>query len=211
MTGTIDHQTFQRLTLIYLIDQLPDGVSSSFRLQKLLYFATRDVDPKPFTFHYTGRGPYSRDASVQLLHMFEENLVQRQHTRNGATGEDRWVSGSSEAWRDLCDSFAEGLPTHAEAIRASAAHFGCLKWRELDENLCHDPRLQGMRRGRVLLREHGRQFVRVTLDDEQAENLEILTRPDLIRSMAELKRAVAETDFDTSKVRRINSLDDFFI
>lgn len=211
MTGTIDHQTFQRLTLIYLIDQLPAGVRSSFRLQKLLYLATCDVDPKPFTFHLTRHGPYSRDAAVQLLHMFEDNLVQRQVSLNGASDDARWKAGENVVWRDLCDAFAEGLPAHADAIRASAAHFGCLKWRELDENLCHDPRLQGMRRGRVLLREHGRQFVRVTLDDEQAEDLEIMTRPDLLRSMAELNRAVAETDFDTSKVRRISSLDDYFV
>ena len=211
MTGTIDLQTFQRLTLIYLMDQLPDGVRSSYRLQKLLYLATRDVDPKPFTFHYTQRGPYSRDASARLLHMFEENLVQRQHTCNGATGEDRWLSGSNEVWRDLCDSFAEGLPAHAEAIRHSVAHFGSLHWRDLNECLRRDPCLRNMRSGHVLLRGHGRKFIHVTLDDEQAEDLEIKTRPELLRSMAELNRAIAETDFDTSKVRRISSLDDYFI
>ncbi|MDD9955333.1 MAG: hypothetical protein OXP68_03840 [Anaerolineaceae bacterium] len=211
MTGTIDRQTFQRLTLIYLIDQLPDGVRSSYRLQKLLYCATRDVDPKPFTFHFSRQGPYSRDVSVQLLHMFEDDLVQRQVLRNGASAEGRWKAWPGETWRELCDAFAEGLPAHAEAIRLSATHFGCLRCRELDENLCRDPRLQGMRRGRVLLRGHSGSSVSVTLDDEQAEDLEIMTRPELLRSMAELNRAVTETDFETSKVRRISSLDDYFI
>ncbi|MCY4525097.1 MAG: hypothetical protein OXB89_00675 [Anaerolineaceae bacterium] len=211
MTGTIDHQTFQRLTLIYLIDQLPDGVRSSFRLQKLLYFATRDVDPKPFTFHLTRHGPYSRDAAVQLLHMFEDELVQRQVSSNGTNDDARWMAGENVAWRDFCDAFTEGLPANAEAIRSSVARHGCLKRGELDDWLRHDPRLQGMRRGRVLLRGHNGSFVSVTLDDEQAEDLEIMTRPELHRSMVELNRAVAETRFDTSKVRRINSLDDYFV
>ncbi|MCY4023792.1 MAG: hypothetical protein OXF32_10115 [Anaerolineaceae bacterium] len=211
MTGTIDRQTFQRLTLIFLIDQLPDGVRSSYRLQKLLYYATRDVDPKPFTFHFSSQGPYSRDVSVQLLHMFEDDLVQRQVSRNGAGGESRWMAWPGEPWRECCDAFAEGLPAHAAAIRDSVACHARLKRREIDDNLRRDPRLQGMRRGRVLLRGQSGSFVSITLDDEQAEDLEIMTRPELLRSMAELNRAVTETDFDTSKVRRINSLDDYFI
>ena len=211
MTGTIDRQTFQRLTLIFLIDQLPDGVRSSYRLQKLLYYATRDVDPKPFTFHFTRQGPYSRDVSVQLLHMLEDDLVQRQVSHNGAGGESRWMAWPGETWREFCDAYAEGLPAHASAIRDSVACHACLKRRELDDRLRRDPRLQGMRRGRVLLRGHSGSFVPVTLDDEQAEDLEIMTRPELLRSMAELNRAVTETDFDTSKVRRISSLDDYFI
>ena len=211
MTGTIDHQTFQRLTLLYLLDQLPEGVCSSLWLQQLLYFATRDVDPKPFTFHFTRQGPNSRDASVQLLQMFEDELVQRKSSDNGASGTGRWLVHDSAFIRDLCDTFAEGLPAHAEAIRDSVACHACLNQRELDEILRCDPHLQGMRRGRVLLRGHNRSFVSVTLDDEQAEDLEIMTRPELLRSMAELNRAVAETRFDTSKVRRINSLDDYFV
>lgn len=209
MTGTIDRQTFQRLTLIFLIDQLPAGVRSSYRLQKLLYVATRDVDPKPFTFHFTLQGPYSRDVSVQLLHMFEGDLVQRQGSRNGANAEGRWMARPGETWRELCDAFAEGLPAHAAAIRDSVACHARLKRRELDERLRRDSRLQGLRRGRVLLRGHSGRFVSVTLDDEQAEDLEIMTRPELLRSMAELNRAVTGTDFDTSEVRRISSFDDY--
>ena len=211
MTGTIDHQTFQRLTLVYLIDQFPDGVRSSYRLQKLLYVATRNSDPIPFTFHFTRQGPYSRDASAQLLHMFEDDLVRRPGSHNGANGESRWQAVDNGLWRDFCDAYAEGLPVLAEAIRSCVANHGRLSQRGLDDLLRCDPSLQGMRCGRVLLREHARLYVQVSLDDKKAEDLEILTRPELLRSMAELKRAITETDFDTRKVRRISSLDDYFV
>ncbi|MCY4525101.1 MAG: hypothetical protein OXB89_00695, partial [Anaerolineaceae bacterium] len=77
MSSIIDRETFQRLTLMYLIAQFPDGVDNDRHLQKVLYLAMRDVEPKPFTFHYTEEGPFSRDASVRLLHMYEADIIRR--------------------------------------------------------------------------------------------------------------------------------------
>ena len=48
--ATISKETFQSLVLLYLIGQFPEGIFSSFRLQKVLYFATRSAELKPFTF-----------------------------------------------------------------------------------------------------------------------------------------------------------------
>ena len=206
MSSIIDRETFQRLTLMYLIAQFPDGVDNDRRLQKVLYLATRDVEPKPFTFHYTEEGPFSRDASVRLLHMFEMDIVQRD-TRNGAGFRSRWATHDSEAFRDVCDAYDEGLPQLADALRDSVARYGFLKPHELDSLLHEDQELQGLRYGRVLMRQIARRPVHVALDDDLAEELDMMLSPEFLRSMMRLDEAVAAGRFDTGKLRKISSLD----
>ena len=72
--------------LLYLLGQFPRGVFSSYRLQKVLYFATRDVEPKPFTFLHTVYGQYSNDATVLLTEMLEDELVKREPLREELSG-----------------------------------------------------------------------------------------------------------------------------
>ncbi len=209
MGSIIDRETFQRLTLMYLIAQFPDGVDSDRRLQKLLYLATRDVEPKPFTFHYTEEGPFSRDASVQLLHMFETDIVQRV-SPNGSPQDAAWMAHDTETCREFCEACEEGLPQHADALRASVAEYGSLKQSRLDARLREDARLQGLRCGRVLMRETSQRPVRVALDDDLAEELDMMLSPVFLMSMRRLDRAMAEGKFDISKARVIRSLDEAF-
>ena len=132
MASTIDKETFQRLTLFYLIGCFEQGVFSSFRLQKVLYYATRDVEPKPFTFHHTTWGQYSRDASVQLLHMLEGAIVQREEL-TGKYGGALWKVDSDPDSTEIRSAIEEGLPEHADAIRKSVDEYGGLKQGVLDE------------------------------------------------------------------------------
>ncbi|MCY4525099.1 MAG: hypothetical protein OXB89_00685 [Anaerolineaceae bacterium] len=206
MSSIIDRETFQRLTLLYLIAQFPEGVDNDRHLQKVLYLATRDVEPKPFTFHYTEEGPFSRDASVRLLHMFETAIVQRV-AGNGTDQGDRWMAWDTSSCREFCDAYDEGLPLHADALRDCVARFGCLKPWQLDALLGEDPLLQGLRGGRVLMRETKQRPVRVALDDDLAEELDMMLNPEFLQAMERLDRAVAKGRFDTSKVRKIRSLD----
>lgn len=206
MSSIIDRETFQRLTLMYLIAQFPDGVDNDRRLQKVLYLAMRDVEPKPFTFHYTEEGPFSRDASVRLLHMYEADIVQRV-AGNGAHQGARWKAWDTSTCREFCDAYDEGLPQHADALRDCVARHGRLKPWKLDDLLDEDPRLRGLRRGQVLMRETGRRPVRVALDDDLAEELDMMLNPEFLQAMERLDRAVAEGRLDTSKVRKIRSLD----
>ena len=205
MAVTIDKKTFQRLTLLYLISRFNEGVYSSFRLQKVLYYATCDVEPKPFTFHHTRYGQYSRDASVELLHMFESDLLKRDNL-SGIFGGARWTACETTAFDELCEAFEEGLPNHAEAIRDSVKSLGYLKQRELDERVHNDQLLKEKRRGRVLIREHTEKRIHIALDDDAAEELEMMLSPEFRQAMVQLDTAVAEGRFDLSKVRSISSL-----
>ena len=205
MAGTIDKETFQRLTLFYLVGCFDRGVFSSFRLQKVLYYATRDVEPRPFTFHHTKWGQYSRDASIQLLHMLEGSIVERE-ALSGKYGGALWKTGDLSDSSDIRSAFEEGMPEHAEAIRESVDKYGGLKQGELDEIVHSDPILRERRRGRVLVRETGDKRIVIRLDEDTAEELEFALSPLLSLALARLARTVAETDFDVSKVRVSASL-----
>ena len=205
MVSTIDKETFQRLTLFYLIGCFEQGVFSSFRLQKVLYCATRDVEPKPFTFHHTTWGQYSRDASVQLLHMLEGAIVQREEL-TGKYGGARWKVDSDPDSTEIRSAIEEGLPEHADAIRKSVDEYGGLEQGALDEIVHSDPLLKEKTRGRVLMKETRDKRIRIMLDEDMAEDLEFALSPLISLAMTRMARAVAETDFDVSKVRVSASL-----
>ncbi|MCY3945977.1 MAG: hypothetical protein OXF44_06805 [Anaerolineaceae bacterium] len=206
MTSSIDKETFQRLTLFYLVGCFERGVFSSFRLQKVLYYATRDVEPRPFTFHHTKWGQYSRDASIQLLHMLEGSIVQRE-SLSGGYGGALWKVGSLSNVDEILGAFEEGIPEHADAIRKSVEQVGNLKQGVLDELVHSDPILKERRRGRILIKENGEKRIRISLDEDTVEDLEFALNPMLSLAMARLARTVSETDFDISKVRTIDTLD----
>ncbi|MCY4526299.1 MAG: hypothetical protein OXB89_06800, partial [Anaerolineaceae bacterium] len=110
----------------------------------------------------------------------------------------------------FCEAYEEGLPQHADALRARVAEFGSLEQGRLDARLREDARLKGLRCGRVLMRETARRPVRVALDDDLAEELDMMLSPVFLQSMRRMDRAMAEGRFDTSKVRVIHSLDEAF-
>lgn len=76
MSAKMSVETFQRLTLLYVIGRFEDGVYSNFRLQKVLYYGTRDAEPVPFTFYHTAYGQYSREAAAMLTLMLDSGLVE---------------------------------------------------------------------------------------------------------------------------------------
>ena len=60
------------------------------------------------------------------------------------------------------------------------------------------------------MRETSRRPVRVALDDDLAEELDMMLSPVFLQSMRRMDRAMAQGEFDTSKVRVIRSLDEAF-
>ena len=207
MAGKIDKETFQRLTILYLIEQFPNGVFSSFRLQKVLYYATRDVEPRPFTFHHTRFGQYSCDARGVLDEMHEEGLLEQEQLKGESSGV-RWQSGVFIDAAVVDANLEAGFPQLARSINASVKEYGFMKQRELDERVHADPVLEEVPPGGILIEEDSKSRVATQLDEETVEELEILLTPGFIPAMAKLARTVAETDFDTSKVRTIDSFDD---
>lgn len=208
MVNTMDKETFQRLTILYLIGQFPNGVFSSFRLQKVLYFGTNgeDLESRPFTFHHTRYGQYSCDARGVLDEMYEEGLLEQEKLTGESKGV-RWQTGNLIDATVVCNNLEAGFPQLAQAIKASIRKYGFMKQNELDERVHSDEALEKTPTGGVLIEEDPGKRVRTQLDEEIVEELELLLTPGFVPAMAQLTRTVSETDFDTGKVRTIDSLD----
>ena len=206
--ATIRKDTFQRLVLLYLINQFPHGVYSNFRLQKVLYYGCcgEDVESRPFTFQHTRYGQYSCDARGVLDEMHEEGLLEQEKLKGESSGV-RWGAGGLIDAGAVGRNLETGFPQLAASIRESARELGFMKQHDLDERVHADPVLVETPPGGVLIAEDSQERVATQLEEDDAEELEILLAPGFVPAMAKLSRTVAETDFDTSKVRAIDSFD----
>ena len=176
MKAFMDKETFQRLVLLYLLGQFPRGVFSSHRLQKVLYFATCDVEPKPFTFMHTVYGQYSRDANAKLTEMLEDDLVKRESLKEELSGA-LWYRGNDIDPKLMDDAMEKGFPELAESIRKSVEQYGFLKQRELNEVAHGDPVLMRTQHGEILFSEANTEDVEVPLEDNFVEGLEFTLCP----------------------------------
>ena len=194
MVSTIGKETFQRLTLFYLIGCFEKGVFSSFRLQKVLYYATCDVEPKPFTFHHTSWGQYSRDAADQLLIMLESQVVKREGLAGEFSGA-LWQAGDDLDNEEIREAFEKGFPELARSIADSVKEWGYLKQRVLDERVHADKILAQVPPGGELLKGLQQDSVRIELDGETAEDYAMLMSSHFISMMnllPDLKKAHGE-------------------
>ena len=162
MSGALEKETFQRLTLLYLIGRVPNGIYSSFRLQKVLYYATRDVDPKPFTFHHTNYGQYSHGAAAQLTLMLEGELVTQKSLPGNREG-SHWQLSNMIDTDVIYRSLEHGFPNLAQAVKKSVKDYGFQKQRDLDvRGVSRPPRFSV---GRKSIRFHiaGRMLIQASL------------------------------------------------
>ena len=205
MSAKMSKETFQRFTLLYLIGRFPEGIFSSFRLQKVLYYATRDVDPKPFTFHHTRHGQYSYEAGVSLEVMLEGSLIQRKELAGGRVGA-HWLPGEMLDPQGVAQAYEQAFPPLAAAIRDSVEEYGYLKQDELDTRAHADPALAEVPPGEVLHSEAPADTVATLLSEDHSEDFELALAPRLLSILARFARVVEETDFDINKVKVDNTL-----
>ena len=205
MSAKMSKETFKRFTLLYLIGQFPEGVHSSFRLQKVLYYATHDVDPKPFTFQHTQYGQYSWEAAASLEELLESGIIQRQKLGGERAGA-HWLLDNILDHRSIARAYEQAFPQLAEAIYTSAKEYGFMKQRALDDRVHADPILTEVPRGGVLHEETTVESVESPLSEDRTEDIELALAPRLLSTLARFAEVMENTDFDDSKVRVVDSL-----
>ena len=191
MSAKMSVETFQRLTLLYLIGQFENGVYSSFRLQKVLYYGTRDAEPVPFTFCHTAYGQYSRQAAAMLTLMLDSGLVEQESLLNESAG-SQWRQGSLVDAAAVKQQFRAGFPAIAKGMKASIKKYGYLPQSELDDVVHADPLLEEIPYGNVLLKGAKRKYVETELDAADAQDLELLLSPGFLHSMGQLGVAISK-------------------
>ncbi len=198
MAATLDKETFQRLTLLYLIGQFPQGVSSSFRLQNVLYFATRDVEPKPFTFFPGTQALYSHAVSARLIEMLGADLLACEILSCAEAG-TLWRLGDVVDLEATRRYMERGFPNLARAIQASAEECPNPGADEFPKPGVDSPALRNSPDHDLLLEEHPAEHVPTQLDDDEAMDVEMLLSPGFLRSLKFMAVGLTEHRHETAR------------
>ena len=199
MAATLDKETFQRLTLLYLVGQFPQGVAGSFRLQKLLYFATREVQPKPFTFRLSAGAPYSHAVSTRLIEMLGADLLAGE-ILPGAEAGTLWRLGDVVDLEMTRHYMERGFPDLAQAIRASVGEVESLSADACSGLETRDELLRGSPDDDLLLTEHAAGQVPSQMDDDENMDVEMLLSPGFLRSLKFMAVGIAEYHHEAARL-----------
>lgn len=198
MSGTLDKETFQRLTLLYLIGQFPQGEFNSFRLHKVLYFITRDVEPKPFTFRLSDQTLYSDVVSTRLIEMLGADLLACE-ILPGAEAGTCWRLGDVVDLEAARGYMERGFPDLARAIRASAEECESLSSDAFRQPAVRDLMPAGSADEALLLPEHAAECVPSQLDDDECMDVEMLLSPGFLRSLKFMAVGLAEHHHEAAR------------
>ena len=135
-------EAYQRLVLLHLIRQFPRGVMGSFRLEKVLYFATREAEWPPFTFHHAPNGQYSYGARELLNEMAKEELVRQEELRGRHDGGSHWLPSDIFESEPIENALSTGFPELAKAIDNAVREYGFKRQDDLDCIVHEDPVLK---------------------------------------------------------------------
>ena len=198
MAATLDKETFQRLTLLYVIGLFPQGVSSSFRLQKVLYFATREVEPKPFTFRHTRYGQFSHDLAAQLTLLLEAEMLLHKQLPGQQEG-SHWQTSDVVDHETVHRHMNTGFPQLVQSIRCAMRDHAFLELAELNARADGDPAMKATPPEQVVLAAHSGSSVPTLQDEDDAEDLELVLYPGFLRAMKSMgmafaKRALLESE-----------------
>lgn len=200
MSNTMSKEAYQRLVLLHLIRQFPRGVMGSFRLQKVLYYATREAEWPPFTFHHTQNGQYSYDARQLLNEMAKEELVRQGELRGQHDGGSHWLNSDIFESEPIENALSTGFPKLAAAIDGAVQQYGFARQADLDRIAHEDTELKEIPRGEELLAEAEDDEIPTQLDEEDVEIVEMLLTPDFLKEMSRFGRAVSEGDLEKREV-----------
>ena len=117
--GSIKKDTYQKLVLLYLVGNFKDGIYSSYRFQKVLYFGTKETDIRPFSFVHTEYGQYSYRAREVLDSLEELGLINRTGLPIKKDDGARWVIAHEERkelYNHLFQQISNGLAVNLNEI-----------------------------------------------------------------------------------------------
>ncbi len=199
MSSTMSKEAYQRLVLLHLIQQFPKGVMGSFRLQKVLYYATRDAEWPPFTFRHTQNGQYSYDARQLLNEMAREELVRQGELRGRYDGGSHWWPSNIFESESIENALSTGFPELAAAIDNAVTKYGLKQQDDLHRIAHEDPDLKEIPRGEVLLAEAEDNEIPTLLDEDDVDDVEMLLSPSFLKEMSRFAKIVTETDQEKGK------------
>jgi len=204
--GQISKETFKKLVLLYLVSKFKDGIYTSYRFQKILYFSSKVDKSHPFTFHHTQNGQYSynarriQDSLVWINLLVQEGLPEKED--EGA----KWTIPDNDVGRTFATILPRIAPDMANSINQTIKECGYLKSGPLVQKAEADDLLVSTPYGGTLLEENIPNSIEIPLSDDECEEIELALNDRFLISMHKIVDAIETTDFDLGKVKRVASI-----
>lgn len=203
--GTLSKDTLQRILILYLISKFPNGVFSSFRFQKVLYFAEKDLPLRPFTFKHTEHGQYSFDAREVLDELTGMNYISREQL-SGQNDGIKWKLSSNRDANDyatILDAISKNIrPIVDNAVKT----YGYLGQAELDHTAHSDPVLSLVGMYEIIFAENIPDVLNVDVGEEECESWELALNPNFIKAMGYIVDVLENADFSLEDVEKVDTL-----
>lgn len=183
--GSISKETFKRLFLLYTIGQFKDGVYGKLRLNKIVYLVLRKYsDLVPFEFKHDHYGQHSEEldeTNEQLSYMNHTTVVPLEAGRG-----NRYILERKE----ILDFYKVVLgcisPRLEKTINEIVKQKGYLSEEDLRKEAYCDRLFLKSVQGEVLLKENLSKRIKVSLPDEDCEDLELSLDPKFVTAMRRL-------------------------
>jgi hypothetical protein len=183
--GIISKETFKRLFLLYTIGQFKNGVYGKLRLNKIVYLILRKhTDLIPFEFKHDRYGQHSDD-----LDTINEQLSYMNHTTVTPLEGGRGNRYSLER-REIMDFYRVVLgyisPRLRKAVDEIVEQNGYLHEEDLRKKAYCDEVFLKSEEGNILLKENLPERIKVSLPEEDCEDLELSLDPKFVTAMRHL-------------------------
>ena len=203
----ISRDTYRKLVLLYLVGKFPDGVYTSYRFQKVMYFSTKSSEHHPFEYRHTQYGQYSYNArriqdSLVWLGLLKQTDLGKENEGNGA----KWELGDNEASHILAEILPAISPDLAESISHNVSRYGFLESKDLVNEAESDDLLAITPLGRILLNEDIPPLIEIPLDEDESEDIELSLNENFLIAMDKIVEAVETTEFDWGEVKSASVL-----
>lgn len=180
--ATLSKDTLRKLVVLHALSQWRRGAFGLTRVQKTLFFAEHEAEPRLFTFKRYYFGQYSDDLAPALNGL--QRACRLECRFDGSA--ERLVAVLDAEDRDrLRRAMRRLLPAWCEGFKTSFQEWGLLKHDELLEKAHEDPTYTEYEHDEVIHRSTLRgDFVSDALDDAEAEWLADLVDERLQRALS---------------------------
>lgn len=205
--ATISKDAYKRAFLLYLVGQFKEGVFGKTRLNKVVYFSTKELGYVPFEFRKWMFGQYSEqlgDENDLLLSMGYLSAS----TLNGKEGScgNKYALANRELLGYYQVVISQVLGRDLGKIDCTVKEIGYLPEDKLVEFAHSDEALKKADEGEVILRENVPGEIEISLSEDDCEELELSLNPDFIQAMTLIDRGLEQSRIDLDKVKRVVKL-----
>ena len=204
--GRLSKNTFKKLVLLYLTNQFDDGIYTSYRFQKLLYFSIKNLKKHPFAFNHTRNGQYSYNARRIKDSLASIEVLDKTELSNAKRTGHKWRIADNEASQYFASILPKIDKVIADSIDKNISIFGHLKNDELVAKAEADELLRSTPMGQILFEEELQDYINVDLDEDECEEIELALNADFIQSIENLVDAIETTPFEVGMVKVVESI-----